>query len=340
MWGTRIRRSAKHTGLGTNGRYSLIETEKTLERLQKKMANYKERRQGIPAGGISLKLLDQKILGVQYKIQRLMDFHRNVQASLSEITKKSTEEETFVVQQAEVVTQNYSQNQQSTPVFINTNSCVVCQSTLQIRTHEASAVCPECATSHTILSDNHELSSSIHRKTLNSKYNRAPLYRKFLTQFHEDVEPPPQEVISRLYWHLNKVHIMLPMKVKPTPVCQILRKEGYQAWCYMSIRITKIMNREPIVTFTTPIIEKLLYRFDKVSGVYQKLKAQDRKKILNFEYLTRHFLMMDGLPEKAMMFNLHKTKAVLSNADYSFSRCCQHLQEHDTEHNWKYVRSY
>jgi hypothetical protein len=278
------------------------------------------------------KLVKAKLVKVIQKIRRFQNYNRNITQVMAGMDS--------TVQKVEMIRQNFTQHSLSIPVFINTNVCTKCRSTVHIRTAEGSSVCYQCASSSTILSDNHELSANINKRRVSTKYNRLPLFRKFLMQFHTDMEPPPEHVISRLYFHFNKVHILLPVKVKPTPICQILRKEGLQKWCPMAIRIAKMMNDEPLVEFDDELVDRLTYRFDRISEIYQTTKSTERKKILNFEYLTRHFLVLEGHPEKALVFNLHKTRSVLTNADNSFRRCCAQLKTLDPDTNWNFKRSF
>lgn len=340
MWGKRTRKSGRvdqdldrNTFLVEENKVTIFALQTKHEKLQRQLRMvYK------PVHGRLRKILTQKLKNIEKKLHRLKTYDKNIKCAVEAIDSDSITH--IAKQQTEILVQTHLHGKGSIPVFINTNICSGCNNPVAIRTYEASTICPLCAISTTIISDNHEISGNILKMHKSTSYNRAPLYRKFLMQFHVNTPPPPEGVISKLYYHLNKVHIMLPVKIKPTPICQILRSEGLQKWCYMAIRISKIMNREQTVVLSDLLIERLLDRFEKISSIYHGLKSADRKKILNFEYLTRQFLILEHRMSDALLFNLHKTRTVLMNADETFRKCCKSLLTTDTGHNWNFRRSY
>lgn len=231
-----------------------------------------------------------------------------------------------VKQQRNTLFLNLFYKSKANTTYFHTESCAICQKEKIICVEESLLMCTECGvTNFTVVSNNEERAENTDRSK-GTPYERAPLYRKYLMQFHENAPDPPQEVIETIYKHLFKVHMMLSTKVKPTPIAQILRAEKLQRWAPYSVRISKVINKDHIVALTQELIDKLVYRFEKITKAFDKTKLNQRKKIMNFEFLTKQFLLMEDEPELARWFCCHKTRNVLNQADSRLYKCKKNLQ--------------
>ena len=222
------------------------------------------------------------------------------------------------------------------PCFIDKETCKACRKEFLFNVRESMLVCPGCGAANTLIYCKTDYNENVEQNK--NPYERSPLYRKYLMQFHEDANPVPPDVINAVYKHLSKVHIMLTSKVKPTPIAQILREEGLQKWTPFAVRITKIINKEHIVALPQDLIDRLVERFDKISQAFTSCKAKERKKIMNFEFLTKQFLHMEQRHDLAEWFCCHKTRKVLQQADVRLLKCSRELDSTDTV-NWDVTRS-
>lgn len=220
---------------------------------------------------------------------------------------------------------DYGQVQMQDP-----DTCPRCRVDMVLHPNTSTIVCPACHESRYIIMCN----ADIVQPSSNQRYERSPLYRKFLMQFHADVQDPPDDVLSSIIHHLSRVHVLQSTKVKPTPVSAVLRKCGMQKYIAQVARITRVLNREPVAALPTDLIDRLVSRFEKVVKVFRRVKNLQRKKILSFEFLTKKFLILEGEPAMADMFSMHKTRAVLTIADRTLKQCCDILSRTDPM-GWK-----
>ena len=226
--------------------------------------------------------------------------------------------------------------QQSAPCFVDRDTCPKCNHQFQQFTRESQLICPNPKCGH------HEqllycAGDFIQFENKPSKYERGPLYRKYLMQFCDSVAPPPPAVIATIMRCLSKVHIMLPSKTKPTPITQILRQQGLQKWTHMAVRISRMIKGEHIPLMSIDLIDRLVQRFNKITEAFALTKRTSRKKILNFEFLTKQFLLMEGRADLSSDYHLHKTRAVLGQAEERLENCCKVLQ--DDTLDWNTTRS-
>ena len=221
------------------------------------------------------------------------------------------------------------------PSFVEINKCNKCATTMSFFTQDHTLMCDKCGNTEYET----RLGWDIMEQDPFSKhtYNRTPLYRKYLEQFRDDTINPPDHVFQVVINELSKTQMMVSSKVRPTPVTQILRKYGLQKWCFMAVRITKTINKEPIITIPRALIDRLVNRFKEISTLFANYSVQ-RKKILNFEYLTKQFLLMENEHELSESYHLHKTKDVLAAADHSLYKYCKQLSATSTM-KWIPVRS-
>lgn len=248
----------------------------------------------------------------------------------------SVKNDMFTKQQKHNIYLNLFHKDKTVPTIVEREICTGCNKELIMASQESMVICPTCGMTEHMLHNNSDFIEN--NEVKNNPYERGPLYRKYLMQFHEGAPSPPPEVISVVHKHLSKVHIMLSTKVKPTPIAQILRQEKLQKWTPYAVRIAKLINKEQIVSLSDELINRLVLRFDKVTKAFTKTKLKNRKKIMNFEFLTKQFLYMEKRPDLAEWFSCHKTRLVLKHADSRLARCSLQLQNSD-DLDWSIIRS-
>lgn len=266
-----------------------------------------------------------------------ISYHANV---------KNTEDNALQTQEAMIM--QLCQPEKAVPVLIQTDRCTECRRDLVVNAEEAARVCPECGKKSTFWQSVEDYYDFEHKGDRNdareshhssNPYDRPPQYRKFISQFSERTVAPPEEVLEVCISELSKVHVMLKTKVKPTPVSQILRENNFQQYCWMALRIAKILNNEPVPVFTEPLIDRLVWRFRQLQPAFMATKSDDRKKIMNFTYWTRQGLIMENMVELANHFDNHKTKTVLIKEDSRLQKSCELLQGQHEGITWNFRRS-
>jgi hypothetical protein len=354
MYGSRKRTRRKHNeNLKHNfNRVKKSIKNKTLELQKEKSSKIQHMLSSIE----KLKKKNEKLTG-RHNIHDLKDNERDIQRLQKEIEFINDDKpfEEFVEQVTPLLEEGIptkSQNieaqqkhaiyvkiftQDRLPYFVESEHCKQCQVQYKFSSQDCKLVCPKCGGCEDLIYCSSDFVDTIEPKA-SSPYLRAPLYRKYLMQFHEEAPEIPLNVIEVVYRQLSKVHMMLTTKVKPTPIAAILRDEKLQKWTSFSQKIAKMINNEPISAFSQALIDRLVKRFEKITPAFNKTKDAKRKKIMNFEFLTRQFLYMDNLPHLAENFACHKTRLVLNQADNRLLKCSKKLQEID-EWNWDVSRS-
>ena len=352
MWGRRQRMQVRHK---RSNQYESVRevvkkhSAKLLEEKSERMATLKKQVVELAAAQKRLigrkrirekKHLSSQMAGLEHQITQI-ESDRHLEEFV-ELARPLVEEKNaanhLIKQQQQALFVNIFQSELSVPTFLAHETCIKCQSSLTISATECKQICGACGTTKTYLYCSADYINDEINKT--TGYERAPLYKKYLEQFHEATLDPPSSVLSLLYKELSKVHMMIRTKIKPTPISQILRLHGMHCWSHMSQRICKILNAEMVPKLSSGLIGSLVNRFSKVNESFAGVVSETRKKILNFEYLTRQFLMMEDRLDLADCFSLHKTKEVLRNADKTLAMCCDMLiQEGYSAESWKMVKS-
>lgn len=143
-------------------------------------------------------------------------------------------------------------------------------------------------------------------------YMRSPLYKRFLRQFLDTAPPIPIEVFRVLYRYMSNVHLQTSIRCRPTPISNILRNHGYAKWANHALLVTKRFNGDPVPQLSADLIERLVRRFNLIFHV--AVKSKQRHRIPCFEFITHVLLCVEGRPDLARSFSLHKNKAVLLNS--------------------------
>jgi hypothetical protein len=157
-------------------------------------------------------------------------------------------------------------------------------------------------------------------------------YNRYLEQFSETFPTIPTDVMNCLYRSLSVIHSTTPHRCRPTPVANILRINGYIAWCHAATRISFHFNGQHIPVLTTLIIERLSKRF-KVLFRASTL-PQYVTKLPSFEILTHCMLRLDGHHVLARSFQLNKTGVALHAVNERIQHLISIACKIDTEYSW------
>lgn len=165
-------------------------------------------------------------------------------------------------------------------------------------------------------------------------YDRSALYRKHLEQYTLFSSDIPTDVLDVVKRNLLSMHVMHPSKCKPATIAKLLKHAKLHSWSKHAVRICRQICGQQSGGLTPEIINGLVARFEVVSRVYQKHNTL-KCKFLNFDFLTKQFLYMDGMPRHAALFPFHKTRDVEERAEARLSRICDLVQqETDSCGNW------
>ena len=184
------------------------------------------------------------------------------------------------------------------PKYINCDTCTSCGTMLNMVTDLSMSICKNCGKSERIVRLRNHTISSVDNKKRNT-YKRIPLYIAYLNQFHEDTPKIPDEVISTICLGLSNIHMMLPGKVKRTPIIRILRKNNMSHYAEQSVRIVRRIRGEEIPSMSTDLISRLVHRYHEM----YISKMSNACKLPNVRILTRQFLLEETRPDLAKMFD-------------------------------------
>jgi hypothetical protein len=262
QWGARLR-NRKRRRLMVNHTFDSVKNNVKRKTLKLKTQKI-EKQKAIDKHITRLHAVNKTLMGIndihklrdnQAQIEKLKDemqfilddkpFEEFVEL-VTPLLGESQEDTHITVQQKHTIFLNIFHKDKAIPCFVEREICGTCNKEFVMVSQESIMMCPTCGESEHLIYCNSDFIDSIDVK--NNPYERGPLYRKYLMQFHADAPIPPPDVINVVYKHLSKVHIMLSTKVKPTPIAQILREEKLQKWTPYAVRIAKYINKEPIVS--------------------------------------------------------------------------------------------
>ena len=219
---------------------------------------------------------------------------------------------------------------QYAPVYLSHAHCHLCKTGLQRNLSRSVRVCPTCQMTTQTMKD-----SIIPIPQLRSKrtivYNRCSLYRKYIMQFHANAPAIPRHLLDILHQKLFNVHILTSAKCRPTPIANILRQTQNTQWVSHAVRISRLMNKCRPILFTQSIIDRLVQRCEIINEYNATQLPEDCKsKFLNFDFITKQFLLMDEHKSLAVLFTAHKTKKVLERAENRLRCLCDTLNATNT----------
>lgn len=267
-----------------------------------------------------------------------------------------------IIQEREALAMSLFHRDKAVPVFIQTDRCTKCGCELRIKSEESLVTCPKCGrtTEFLQLSTDHVDGDYVAQDTdvnhvrstltggidntsgVDNPYPKPALYHKFLLQFSSAVAAPPPQLIDMVLQELSKVHIHHSSKVQATPISNILKKHQ-KSYAWMSLRISMMLKQadgEPFPIFSEELIDRLIRRFRILIEELIKQRCRNRKRVFNFQFLTKVFLIMEGKPAMAELFENHKTRDVLRREDKRIGEACK-IMDREKRGNleWKFYRS-
>jgi DNA-directed RNA polymerase subunit RPC12/RpoP len=178
--------------------------------------------------------------------------------------------------------------------------------------------------------------SGASKQTSDYHYVRSPLYKRYLSQFSEEMGPIPIEIMRVLYKYLSTIHFQNSIRCRPTPVSNILRQHGFSKWANMSILISKVFNGEPIPVISKSLITRLVGRFE----IIFEESTRQKQKLPSFEFITNIFLRIEGENELAQSFSLQKTRTVLRKIFLDLQKLIDEVKLRDTKFSWEFIYSF
>lgn len=309
-----------------------------------------------------LKLLQEEVAEIKSGDDARAYFERA--RPLMETNETSVIEDADLEQKREAIAMALFHPEKAVPVFIQTDRCVHCQFDLKTKADESLVVCPGChqtfrflqlATDHVdvdfVAQDNHAnhtrstcTGNVDHSLDVDTPYPKPPHFHKYLMQFMEHIPDPPDSVIEVVLHELSKVHITHSSKVQSTPIGNILRKRKLKEWSWMSLRIAMMLKRkpgQPMPVFSEALIARMEHRFECLIAMLIKSKSRSKKKVFNFKFLTKIFLIQENEHAMSELFENHKTRAVLRREDKRIGDACARLQAEMEENglDWKFFRA-
>ncbi len=143
--------------------------------------------------------------------------------------------------------------------------------------------------------------------------DRLQAYKKFLSQFADDVLPTPQEILVVLYRNFNFIHVFNSSKCRAAPIAAILKNNNLNEYAQQSARISRELNNEPSPKLSWKLIDILLLRFEEITTASSFIVNFD--KLPSFDILTHTFLRAEKRDDLANFFYTHKAPSVLRSAD-------------------------
>lgn len=236
--------------------------------------------------------------------------------------KKSNRILEFEKQQKYAIFMNAFHPDKVVPCFFDHYTCNSCLKNMDLMSlpEDSQMVCPYCGDVQEDLWNPMDYVEQKEGKS--SGYDPTNLFTKFLSQFSVHAVDPPEEVFKIIQQHLYKIHINCREKAKSTPINDILRKSDLQKYVPMAQRISRIYQGLPIPQLTDEMIERTVKRFKQLTQVFSEVRVkQNRKKYPKFSYFAKICLEMDGYHEQAALFESHRTRAVLREADKRMKNC-------------------
>jgi hypothetical protein len=146
-------------------------------------------------------------------------------------------------------------------------------------------------------------------------------YKRYLMQFSDKACEIPKDAWSLLYESLASIHLLSNLRCKPVPVERIFKTNRFQSLMSHSTRISKLFNTEPIPVLTTPMITRLVQRYDELyqtATVMFERKQYSKATLPGKEILTHIFLRMENRADLASAFTTHKTNNVSQDQNTAF----------------------
>lgn len=231
------------------------------------------------------------------------------------------------------------------PQEVNMDMCNKCNVEYLSDARKNILKCPSC---HIVVIDymsHNDTTGDIQRRSITATSSvqktsngvDSGLYRKFLMQYWVDTEDPPERVLSAIVRSQMKNH-MYTNEISNTPILNTLREANMNDYIYMSQRIMKHIQGDPIPSYSMDLINRMVSRFEIVIPIFHKSK-NGRKKSPNFTAITKAFLILEGEIEEAKKLKFQKTRAVYIRCMSLIRDLCIKAGQEDSTMNWDLKRS-
>lgn len=192
-------------------------------------------------------------------------------------------------------------------VQIDENKCDTCNVTIPEINGSKCDVCGIVykkliqTTSHNVYPNNQEIEKN------QFTYDRRFHFRDLLTQFQgKENNTILPELILRIEKEIEKYHIN-KCDIHKDDIRKILKRLGLTNLYEHSASILGIINPKNSMTFTREIEDKLLYMFDVIQEPFSVYCPEDRKNILNYNYIFYKFCQILELNKMNIDFENHIT---------------------------------
>ena len=165
----------------------------------------------------------------------------------------------------------------------------------------------------------------------------SSLFRKFLTQYAEDQPEIPEAIIALMVREHFKIHMYSNDKVSNTVVVNTLRDNNCSDYIFMSQRIMKVLQNEPVPVYSHDLINRMVNRYNVIIPIFRSTK-NGRKKSPNFTCVTRAFLTLEGEEEEARKLRYHKTRSVMISSMQMIRKLCEFAAKLHPNENWTLPR--
>jgi len=225
------------------------------------------------------------------------------------------------------------------PVYDERKFCKCATSVIHFRHEINMLVCTKCGVTgvyHGIY-DPINVEEDMYNSSTSTLESRVILYTRFLNQFSSHYCNLPENVMNEISLELLRNTSHAP--IKASKVAEICRALGYTEYAtHANIRISRMFNKQEPLIIPDHIIRRLQYRFNILQEMFIFTNFTSRRKIINFKYITRQFLLMEGEFSLASQFENLKT-ARFFEEDQRMKQLCERIARNHPNENWR-VNSY
>lgn len=293
---------------GANSKQSRNQKRHLMKRLEQQMSDLKEASINSKATQMELqKLCSSKSPKCKRKSKMLEGARAYIEGIgvdlESGLSKKSEKSEKIHKASPDKSESGYS------PLFIERNRCLECNSKLFLNHKEAILSCIQCGLTQPNTSSVKNGPRPVNSR---SRYNRLSVCKKSTRQWTKQGPKITKAIMNLVLNHMFGMRTVMNDRMRESAVREIIQKYGPNNMLHSVPKLCKKLRDDKIPEFDDKLADEICERFDAVLS--QKL-TQNNRKILNIEYLTRQFLMGEGREDLAACFPNHKTAQVVQSAD-------------------------
>lgn len=223
---------------------------------------------------------------------------------------------------------------------IDIYTCIQCNGRRLYDYSNAILSCEECGLS-IIYQENSETKQFMNGSEPSvTVYDRVMLYKKHIEQYTNAKVTIPETVIDEVRRLLFNVKINSSSKCKAPLISKMLKENKLGKWSKHSVHISRLVTHGTKEMLSPSIIEKLVRRFD-ILNRYHREDLTQKCKFMNFDFVTKQLLYMEGYSEIAKLFPTHKTADVEGRAQNRLSVICKKVlaERQDGDTNWFVTRT-